>query len=55
MCKIEKLRDRLNKLIEKDSNVNEIIDTSRELDIEIVKYIKNQKEINENITKSEEN
>ena len=45
MCKLEKLRDRLNNLIEKDSNVSEIIDTSRKLDIEIVKYIKNQKKL----------
>ncbi len=45
MCKLEKLRDRLNNLIEEDSNANEIIDTSRKLDIEIVKYIKKQKKL----------
>lgn len=46
MDKIEKLREILNDMILKESNRKDIINVSRKLDREIVKFIKyNNKEI----------
>ena len=45
MDKLEKLRETLNNLIVNESNIKSIINVSRKLDKEIVKFIKNEEKL----------
>ena len=46
MDKLEKLRENLNNLVISKSNNKEIINLSKRLDKEIIKFIKNEEKLN---------